>query len=461
MQTPKTHVPPRLAFLVLNDTYRDSRVLRTADSAAQRGYEVRVFAINSARYRAGLELRSSGAEVVRQRIAGTAMWRAINAGRKLSALRIKDASSQKAKDIPAPPHPEAERVQRPSDRMVAGVTAVAAKCGQMLAGFAKSRLRRKFERLTTQNCARWAPDLVHAHDANTLQIALNLKNSAGVPFVYDAHELWEERSSRVRGSREAKDDRRLTAEGTSCADGVVTVSPGVAACMVDRYGLAEYPTIVRNVPPTWTRGANPGRLKSMAGLPNAAHVVVYVGILGMNRGLEEAIEALPLLPRDVHLVLLGFSEDAAQTWLVRIASDMGVEDRLHLVGSVESNEVPATIADADVSLVTIKSLLLNDHHSLPNKLFESLVAGVPVLASSAPDLAAVVRGYDAGVIIPTIDSRQIAAATSDLLRSADRYKANSLAASQDLSWDSEVQHLLRLYSHILGRTRPSVVNHVE
>ncbi len=425
---------------MLNDTHRDSRVLRMADSARSNGYQVRVFAINSSRYVAGVETRASGAEVFRQMIVPQIVWKTIAAGRRLS--RERQAPRHDELGLTSDGQTGAVILSGIRRRIAAGTVSVAAS--------AKSRLRHRFDRVTTANVIEWKPDVVHAHDANTLNVALKVNEQTGVPFVYDAHELWEERGSLVRGTKEDSADRQLLDRATGLAAGLVTVSPSVAGWMRRRYELPESPVLVRNVPPNSDApDRSTGRLRGLAGLDANAKIIVYVGILGPNRGLVETVEALALLPADVHLVMLGYSDDAYDQTLASISKSAGVADRVHFVGSVAPNDVSPTIADADLSLVVIQAEYLNDAFSLPNKLFESIHGGLPVLASDLPDIAQLVDEYGVGTVIESTSAEDVASAAKSLLSDPQSFRAACAAASQELTWENEVSRLFAVYDRIL------------
>lgn len=435
----------RLAFLVLNDTYRDSRVLRMADSAASEGYQVRVFATNSFDCPASLEVRESGAQILRQAIVPRVVWDAIRFGRHLS----REAPKERAKESESPP----DNSRRPS--WGSRARHLARTRSRDYAALAKLRLRRRFDRITTASVIEWHPDLVHAHDANTLQIALNLSIDHGVPFVYDAHELWEGRGSRVRGGREEENDSLLLNKATAVASGIVTVSPGVADWMTTRYNLHEPPLLVRNIPATVDLSNAPERgLRALAGLRTDTKVVVYVGIVGPNRGLRETVWALAHLDRDCHLVVLGYSNDAYDKTLSEIAESAGVGQRVHFVGSVDPNQVVATIADADVALVIVEPEYLSAELSLPNKLFEAIQGQVPVLASNLPDISALVDKYGVGKIIESTTPDEIASAVDELVGEPRRFREACAAAAEELQWSHEVSRLFELYGRILSQKGP-------
>ena len=90
---------------------------------------------------------------------------------------------------------------------------------------------------------------------------------------------------------------------------------------------------------------------------------------------------------------------------------------------------------------------------LPNKLFEYLMAGLPVLASPLDAVADLIRTYDVGCIVPSLEPEMIGRAISAMLADRDalaRMRGSALAATQhDLCWESESRRLIELYEDIM------------
>ncbi|WP_344312105.1 glycosyltransferase, partial [Agromyces terreus] len=297
----------------------------------------------------------------------------------------------------------------------------------------------------------WQPDVVHAHDANTLPAAGRVARRLGVPLVYDSHELWTRRNvssdrpvaKRLEGPMERRGARRAAA--------VVTVSPSIAEWLQRTYGLRERPTLVRNIPPL---SAEPversgGRLHELAGLADDARIVVYCGGITFNRGIERVIAALPNLPDDMHFVLLGEGAETYLGDLQRLVDRIGVADRVHFAGAVAPSEVSAALADADVSVALTQPTVLSYEYSLPNKLFESIHAGLPVLASATKDAAAIVREFDlGGVVAPDAGPSEVADAIESIVADAPRHRAAARRAAVELTWQHEAARLIALYERM-------------
>lgn len=301
-----------------------------------------------------------------------------------------------------------------------------------------------FWRVSGDAALAWRPDIVHAHDFNALPGAARLARKLGAQLVYDSHELWRRRnrhgSFRPLGrSVDALLERRLIRR----ADLVITVSPSIATWLQRRYRLPILPTVIRNLPPR--RGARTNAsLRELADL-DSERILLYTGRITSGRGLDEAMEALPGLPSDVVIVMLGYGDVTYVARLRERARQRGLEDRVRLVPAVPPDQVAATAAEADVSLVAIQPVCLSYRFSLPNKLFEAIQAGVPVLASNLPDMADVVHRYKIGALFEPGNAEQLRQGLLHLLAHADEYRKAADLARRSLCWEEEVDAFLTAY----------------
>ncbi|MDB5295304.1 MAG: glycosyltransferase family 4 protein, partial [Phycisphaerales bacterium] len=244
----------------------------------------------------------------------------------------------------------------------------------------------------------WKPDLVHANDHNTMWPALAIRRLVGARVLYDSHELWADRNGRPEWR-----PGLLAAEAVfvRAADAVITASPGYSAALAARHRIAE-PPAVRNIP---VDSAGPGDLVASFGDPE----VVYVGGLMPGRGLEPMIRALALLP-EVTLRIVGPGRVSYVAHLRQLARVHGVEERVTFDGAVPPAAVVASASGASLGLAAIEPICRSYELTLPNKLFEYVRAGVPVLSSSVPVLAGVVRDHGIGVVAASQSAVDIAAA---------------------------------------------------
>ena len=301
---------------------------------------------------------------------------------------------------------------------------------------------------------RLAPDVVHANDANALVPALLICARTRARIVYDSHELWRRRNIRTDRWLAPAVEAVIERLGIRRAGGVITVSPSIADWLQRTYRLPVRPTLVRNIPTARTV-PDPalGRLRELTGLGPADKIVSYTGGITTGRGLEETVDAVALLPADVHLVLLGYGDATYTAGLLRRAREAGVAERVHLAGSVPSAQVPQTLADADAAVVYVRPICLSYRYSLPNKLFESIHAGLPIVAADLPDTAAIVRQYGVGEVFDAGTPQELAAAIEQVLTDPSSYRAAARAAAAELTWEHEAEHLVGLYRRVLRGRR--------
>lgn len=305
---------------------------------------------------------------------------------------------------------------------------------------------RHFWQQAEQQLLAWEPDVVHAHDLNTLVPACRVGVALDVPVIYDSHELWRRRNrhGQFRPLGRLSDvvlERRLAPR----VDAVITVSPSIARWLENRYRLRQPVHVLRNTPlsrPAWdvpsdALGRRPGE-----------RVVAYSGRFTSGRGLEEMIEALRLLPSDVVLAAVGYGDGEYVESLLARARRAGVASRVRLCGPVPPSLVATALASADCALVAIQPTCLSYRYSLPNKLFEAVQGGVPVVASALPDIGALVTTYQIGATFPVGRPEELASAVRQVLEHGGRFRQNVEAARLRLCWEAEVETLFDCYRSV-------------
>lgn len=283
--------------------------------------------------------------------------------------------------------------------------------------------------------------VIHCHDLAPLPIAVRLKQLTGARLIYDAHELETETvgSGGVRQRLARRLERRLIPR----ADAMITVSPSIQAWYAQRYPRTAI-HLVRNIPDASAEREAAVPLRAMLGVPEDALLFLYLGGLGRGRGIETALQAFQQEGVPHHILFMGSGPLADS---VRSAASR--DPRIHYKAPVPPKDVIAHAAGADVGVSLIEDACLNYRYCLPNKLFESLLAGLPVLASKLPDQAAVVEQYQAGWVVEP-DAASVAAFLRGLTRAEGASIRQGLAERVgELSWENEAKTLTGLYEDLL------------
>jgi glycosyltransferase involved in cell wall biosynthesis len=289
------------------------------------------------------------------------------------------------------------------------------------------------------------PDVIHAHDAAMLMPGLLGARLTGARLVYDSHELASSVPYRERAWAwfVTAIERAVVPR---CA-AVITVSDGIAARLRERYRLPATPTVVRNVSALQPGGS--GGLRQQLGVGSDDPVVLHQGAPAPDRGCEVLVDAVAMTD-GVHLAFLGDPEPGYGERLLARIRERGIEERVSLLPSVPLNDLLAWTGEADVGVTLLQDSCENHRLALPNKLFEYIAAGVPVVASALPETQALVDRYGVGWCVEPADVGALASALEVALReraNGDRRGHLALAADE-LSWAREKTRLLALYDSL-------------
>jgi glycosyltransferase involved in cell wall biosynthesis len=297
---------------------------------------------------------------------------------------------------------------------------------------------------------RLRPDVVHAHDAAMMLPGLLVARCTGALLVYDSHELATSVPYRERFW--AWFVAALERLAVPRADAVVTVSDGIAERLQTRYRMARRPTVLRNVSALQDNGrSGGGGLRAPLGLTDEP-VLLHQGAAATGRGAEDLVRAAALLS-GAHLVFLGDGEAACEARVRELAGELGVADRVHLLASVPLERLLEHTGDADVGVSMLEDTCENHRLALPNKVFEYLAAGIPVVVNDLPELRRLVGQYGIGWVAEGASPERLAATLRTALEQRDDPAlAQRLAvAGRELRWDVEQRRLLELYDELAPR----------
>lgn len=316
-------------------------------------------------------------------------------------------------------------------------------------GAGSSFLRKALATITwTQRVKRYAKKLptscVNVHGLSTLALGVALKRHRGCKLIYDTHEL-ETKTLAVRGVRRIYSERLERALIPEC-DAVICVSEGIADWYASHYEIPR-PLVVRNVPDRRAQAVSKAavNLRMRFGMPPNALLFMYQGGLAAGRQIELFLEAFAHLPPDRHLIFMGRGE--MEDSVRRAAAN---HSNIHLCPAVPPNEVLSFTAQSDVGLVGMEDTCLNHYLSLPNKFFEYLSAGVPVIIPDFPEMRRVMDNYQCGWSWSKDAERLVALIARLSPGEVEAKKKHALTAGRELSWEKEEQELLRLYHRLLS-----------
>jgi len=236
-------------------------------------------------------------------------------------------------------------------------------------------------------------DFVHCHDWVLLFAGRKISRRTGAKLIYDSHELATRRNLQTRSNRLVVS----IVERISWphVDLFISVSQSIVDFYLRRYGW-KTSLVVVNTPEV--RGENTprrvGTVRTRSGCSQGDVLAVYVGGFSSGRGIDAILEAAKLEVRGLHFTFLG--SGPLRGAIALAAEELG---NVSIIEPVNGDQVVGFLRDADVGLCLIESVTLSYEYSLPNKLFESLFAGLRVVAYPRKEIAEVLEEVGGGVLV--------------------------------------------------------------
>lgn len=282
--------------------------------------------------------------------------------------------------------------------------------------------------------ARW----YHASDVYVLPACASRARQTGSPWSYDSRELYAHVAATAGRPWVSWFWRLLEGRYIRGARVVFTVSDRIADHLAAAYGM-ERPTVVHNAPLAASSRAvvhpaipHPSIRETFPGI-GPAPIVLHLGQMRRARGLTHLVRAMPSVPH-AHLVFLGYGPERAA--LESLVEEMGLTERIHFMDAVPPSMVPRVASDANLGVALLEDSCLNHRYALPNKLFEYIAAGLPVVASDLPEMRTVLESVGAGVTVQPEDHMELAGAIQYVLDHPTEFRDGVRQAAETFTWEA-------------------------
>lgn len=279
--------------------------------------------------------------------------------------------------------------------------------------------------------------VIVANDLFALPLALGVDGDT--PVVFDAHEHWTSESAswtRLQRLSMGGSHDWIVERCVPRTAAMMTVSGGIADEYRKRLRVA--PSVVTNAP--FFQPLKPSRVREPIRL-------LHVGIADERRRLEDTIEAVRMLDERFSLDLVLMRDNRYRR---RLKQMIATNERIRLLPPVGTGELIRFANDYDVGVFLLPARFPNQVHVLPNKLFDYIQARLAVAVGPSREMAAIVTGWDCGVVSEDFSAESFAEALDGLtVGDVGRMKANADAAASVLSAESNRQMVLSLVEHAI------------
>jgi glycosyltransferase involved in cell wall biosynthesis len=280
-------------------------------------------------------------------------------------------------------------------------------------------------------------DIFLSNDLDSLAANYYVAKICNKKLVYDSHELFTEVPELVNRPIIKKIwesiEKRILPKITHS----YTVCQSIADFYNKKYGIDM--KVVINVPFL-------GRSEFVKE-QRSNKILIYQGAVNIGRGLEEIIEAMQFL-EGYELWIVGIGD--IYNDLIEKVKKLNLTPKVRFLGRKTIDELPKITAQADLGLSIEKNLGLNYYYALPNKIFDYIQAGVPVLCSDLPEMRKIVETYGVGEILGSHEPMKLAEQINSIFadeHKIETYKKNQLSAKNILCWENEEKILMEVFEN--------------
>lgn len=284
-------------------------------------------------------------------------------------------------------------------------------------------------------------DLIFSNDLDTLLACYLASKIRRKELIYDTHEYFTEMPELVSRPKVQRFWKTIERRIFPKLKKIITVNESIANLYEVEY--EKNITVVRNIPPTFQSDTIKSR--EQLGLPEEKKILILQGTgINIDRGAEEALFAMKYI-EEITLLIIGSGDVIPK--LKKIAADENLSDKVIFKPKLPFAELRQYTMNADLGLALDKDTNVNYRFSLPNKLFDFIHSGIPILASKLPEIERIINKYDVGFFVENHEPMHIAEIIKGVFEDENRFsnvKANTEYAKKELNWENEEKKLIKI-----------------
>ena len=225
--------------------------------------------------------------------------------------------------------------------------------------------------------------------------------------------------------------------------------------MENNIGKIKRPEIIRNLPYRKTLNARFKNLRQELQISSNTPIILYQGSISYGRGLKVLVSAMERITHpSAVLVLLG--NGILSSELKKLAEAKHVLHRVYFHSAVMPDILPEWTSEATLGISSIEPICLSYKLCLPNKLFEYIQAGLPVIVSNLPEMEKTVKENNIGEIFESGNTEDLAEKIDNILNNPHllaKYQKMVKKAAQKFCWEKEKIRLMNIYENCLNGSK--------
>jgi len=327
---------------------------------------------------------------------------------------------------------------------------IIAKIRQLLLPYMDTAKTKDFSRQIKDKLGNEKFDYCQAHDNHALHAAGILAEASGAKLVFDSLEVSTDLAGMASDhvpdwlkTRRLEQDKNVI----RAADEIICIGPALADWVAETYDVKR-PEVIRNCS-LYTDVKNSIEIRRDLRLEDGIRLALVVGSIYRYQGIEQLIESLRTLDENIHLALLGpVTQPGYEEALHELIVHEGMEQRVHFPPVQSADNVVEYASGADIGVIARQAITLNNKYCLPNKIFELVMARLPVAVGRLKNIESIVKEYDIGLVFNETDPTDMALKIGELLGDDNHayYKSRVNEAARELCWERESENYVRIFN---------------
>ena len=285
-------------------------------------------------------------------------------------------------------------------------------------------------------------DFIFAEDVYTLPFAVILSKFKNSTIFYDSREIYGHLAGLSKRKKLQAFWGWVEKRSIKGVNVVMTTGEMDSEFIEKEYSLKST-LVIRNLP-FQSEVKESFDFRKHLNLDESKKILLYQGVILHGRGLGIILNLLSRLKNCV-LIVLGDGE--YKGYYEALAKKNNIEKEVFFFGKIEQSELLRYTSGADIGLAIIENLSLSYYFALPNKMFEYIYCGVPILVSNLPQMKSIVDKYKVGFYVDPDNSEDIIKQLNNLLDNNElrnKFKENCKIAAGELNWNREINKLFSL-----------------
>jgi len=298
------------------------------------------------------------------------------------------------------------------------------------------------------------PDVYQASNLDALIITYVAGWLRKTPLVYDSREIYTDMQS-VKFKFLWKVIEAILLKKV---DAIIDVNRERAELKKKRYVLSTFPSIVMNCPeicsPECLDGKTLYEKLAILGLSNKK-IVIYQGAIMQGRYLNNLVNAMKYVRSDVLLIIMGNDHGYSEE-LKALIDDLDIKQRVLFLESIPPSEIVSFVSGADIGILFYEKTSLNNYYCAPTKLYEYLMAGLPILVNDLPHLKTMAVEERVGKLLHEVSPESISCGINEMLESKVELETMSKRAREIAcecyNWAAQAKIYIQIIKRFVNAT---------